>query len=127
MEGVAEKLSAAEAPQEIETFPFLHRRVRHALHKERRRPELSWRLAIPTLTAMAFLVFFLPRTHTIAPPTPQHVTVARNFDPTILNYQMAANQSLDKLDSILTEQGNRALPPMPVYRAGSFPNGNTTD
>jgi hypothetical protein len=40
--------------------------------------------------------------------------------PTIANYQRVANQSLDKLDALLTRQGNRPLPPMPIYTASTF-------
>lgn len=129
MEHVAENLRAAKAPHEIEPSPFLRRRVRQALRKDRQRPSFSWRVASPALVAMAFLWLILPRIRTVAPPAPapQPVAAIRNFDPTILNYQMAANQSLEKLDNILTEQGNRALPATPIYRAGSFPDGNTAD
>jgi hypothetical protein len=55
------------------------------------------------------------------------VALANNSDPTILNYEMAADQSLEKLDTLLTEQGNRALPAAPIYRTGSFPGGNLAD
>jgi hypothetical protein len=40
--------------------------------------------------------------------------------PTIANYQRVANQSLDKLDVLLTRQGNRPLPSMPIYTASMF-------
>jgi hypothetical protein len=40
--------------------------------------------------------------------------------PTIANYQRVANQSLDKLDALLTRQGNRALPSMPIYTASTL-------
>jgi hypothetical protein len=42
-----------------------------------------------------------------------------DLEPTIANYQRAADQSLDKLDALLTRQGNRALPSMPVYTAST--------
>jgi hypothetical protein len=35
--------------------------------------------------------------------------------PTIANYQMVANQSLEQLFELLTRQGNKRLPPAPVY------------
>ena len=37
--------------------------------------------------------------------------------PTIANYTMVANQSLEKLDDLLTRQGSRNLSPTPIYTA----------
>ncbi len=128
MERIAETLRAAKAPQqEMEPYPFLHRRVRHTLLMDRQRPGVSWRVAIPALAAMALIALVLPRIRTVVPLALRPVVTEREFDPTILNYQVAADQSLDNLDALLTEQGNRALPRMPIYRAGNLPNGNTTD
>ena len=44
--------------------------------------------------------------------------------PTIANYQMVANQSLDKLDELLTRQGNKRLPPAPIYTASTLKLAN---
>jgi hypothetical protein len=33
---------------------------------------------------------------------------------------MVANESLEKLDQLLSEQRNRKLPPAPVYTASTF-------
>jgi hypothetical protein len=128
IEHVAEQVRAAEAPPEIEPSPFLHRRVRNRLLAERPRANFSWRLVVPALAAMVFLLFILPRSRTLAPPSappPGPTEIVKTIDPTILNYQIAANQSLEKLDAILTEQGNRALSATPVYRAGNL--GNAAD
>jgi len=67
------------------------------------------------------------RNHPTSPlpeaPTAQIVPSSNSesdLAPTIANYQMVANQSLDKLSDLLTRQGNKSLPPAPVYTAASF-------
>jgi hypothetical protein len=40
---------------------------------------------------------------------------------------MAANQSLETLDELLTRQGIRSLPPAPVYTASMFAAANALD
>jgi anti-sigma factor RsiW len=123
MERVAENVRAAEAPPDLEPSPFFHRRVRRALRPGPPRPAFHWRLALPALALLLFLLLTLARTRPVAPPA----AAAGNFDPTILNYEIAADQSLEKLDKLLTEQGNRAVPAAPIYRAGSFPRGSLAD
>jgi hypothetical protein len=128
IEHVAEQVRGAETPDAIEPSPFLHRRVRNRLLAERPRSNFSWRLVVPALAAMVFLLFILPRARTLSPPgalPPRPAEIVKTIDPTVLSYQMAANQSLEKLDAILTEQGNRALPATPIYRAGNL--GNLAD
>jgi hypothetical protein len=44
--------------------------------------------------------------------------------PTLANYQMVASQSLEKLSELLTRQGNKSLPPTPVYTASSLELAN---
>jgi hypothetical protein len=128
MMGVVENVRAAQAPQEGEHALFLHRRVRQALRQAAPRPNFSWRLVIPTVCVLLLLMVILPRRDPISPARPsapqahQGGTPVKSLDPTILNYQMAANQSLEKLDAVLTEQGKRTAPASPVYRAGSIPS-----
>lgn len=123
IERVAENVRAAEAPPDIEPSPFFHRRVRRALRPEPPRRVFPWRLAIPALALLLFVLLTIPRTH----PPVRPAAAAGNSDPTILNYEIAADQSLEKLDKLLTEQGNRALPAAPIYRTGSIPRGSLAD
>src|SRR5438477_440866 len=51
----------------------------------------------------------------------------RDFDPTFSNYQMVANRSLEELDELLTRQGNRNPPPIPIYTASTLPRANVPD
>jgi hypothetical protein len=46
-------------------------------------------------------------------------TYKSDLSPTIANYQMVANQSLEELDELLTRQGTRNLPPTRAYTAAS--------
>jgi hypothetical protein len=48
-------------------------------------------------------------------------------DPTISNYQMVANRSLEKLDELLTRQGNRNPSPSPIYTASTLPRADAPD
>ena len=53
--------------------------------------------------------------HTAAlPELPKHLA------PTVANYEMMANQPLEKLDELLTKQGSRNLPPAPIYTASTL-------
>jgi anti-sigma factor RsiW len=50
-----------------------------------------------------------------------------NMQPTIANYQMVANRSLEQLGRLLTRQGSRNLPPAPIYTASSRLPESSTD
>lgn len=43
--------------------------------------------------------------------------------PTLSNYQIVANRSLEEFDGLLTRQANRALPRAPLYTPSSVGNG----
>jgi len=90
---------------------------------------LNWRVALPAVAALVLVCV----TVTILRQPPKIVLTPRpgiktasvssadsDPAPTIANYQRVANQSLAKLDALLTRQGNRPLPPMPIYTASSF-------
>ena len=58
-----------------------------------------------------------------APPAAQAVSASSSesdLEPTIANYEMVANQSLEKLSELLTRQGSKNLPPVPIYTASSL-------
>jgi hypothetical protein len=52
---------------------------------------------------------------------------ASDLDPTISNYRIIANRSLEKLDEILTKQGNRNPAPLPIYTASILPRADAAD
>jgi anti-sigma factor RsiW len=118
---VANQLRGAEVTTETEPPPFFHRRLQHSLLLERRpRPAFGWRLALPAI-ALALVLFLASRPSHLAPSSPPRPALAANeFAMTILRYQTEAGHSLEKLDSVLTEQGNRSVAAGPIYLAGSF-------
>jgi len=94
---------------------------------------LNWRVALPAAGAAVIIVAVLStslwRPRVVLPlPASATIVVAPNLinnpAPTIANYQMVANQSLEKLDELLTRQGNKNLPPAPTYTASTFTRPN---
>ncbi|HXT41433.1 MAG TPA: hypothetical protein VN887_15615 [Candidatus Angelobacter sp.] len=59
-----------------------------------------------------------PHTQSSARAVPA-ADVKTDLPPTVANYQMVANQSLDKLDELLTTQGSRNPSPARVYTVAS--------
>jgi anti-sigma-K factor RskA len=145
MANVTARLASAEPDSDLAASDCFHRRVTEKLRAvessslverlaERVRGAMpNWRVALPAtaLLALALLVMTASR-HDTAPFTPPAPVAqgqpASGSDsdpaPTLGNYQMIANQSLDKLSDLLTRQGNRSLPPAPVYTASSIQPAN---
>ena len=59
----------------------------------------------------------LPRQ--VTPPATPSLEAGRDFPPTMANYQRVANESLDRLDALLTEQGRQSSPKPPAYTAST--------
>ena len=138
---VTERLAAAAPDTNLEASEFFHHRVAGKLQAAEpssvlenlgawlRGSMLNWRVALPVSAVLMIAVFALvaPRQNpAVSLPTPLPVQVVppsgsrSDLAPTLANYQMVANQSLDKLSELLTRQGNRRLPPAPVYTASSL-------
>ena len=90
---------------------------------------LNWRMSLPAIAALVVIgvTVAIWRQPPDVPSSPmagiQTAAVSGADDdlaPTIANYQRVANQSLDKLDALLTKQGNRPLPSMPIYTASTL-------
>ena len=145
---VTETLHTSEAGSELQTSEFFHCRVADALRAEEagavrqgrmtrlQSVGLNWRVALPVLGAtaaavLALLVFVRHPDVSTAPrpsvhPLPTH-TSKPELEPTISNYQMVANRSLEQLDELLTHQGNKGPSPAPVYTASSFAHAQAPD
>jgi hypothetical protein len=54
--------------------------------------------------------------------SPPAIALSADLPPTFANYQRAARQSLEKLDELLTEQGNQNQSRTPVYTASMLPH-----
>ena len=145
---VAQKLSAAAIPPDIQAAASFHQRILGALRAEDtasawetllarlRATLLTWRVVLPAVGATALAIVALSlvaRRPAVPVPAP---TVARavlapnaksNLDPTISNYHTVANRSLEQLDELLIRQGNRNPSPTPLYTASSLSRANAPD
>ena len=137
---VAETLTATELRPDVQASAFFHRRVMAKLRQEEsasargklvaslRGTMLNWRVALPVVVATAALLAALSRyerrldassrKESRVPPA-SAVDLKRDLPPTIANYQMIANQSLEKLDELLNRQANRKLSPTRIYTASN--------
>ncbi|MHB8520288.1 MAG: anti-sigma factor family protein [Limisphaerales bacterium] len=139
---VTERLIAAQSDPDVRASDSFHQRVVDALRAESsasvwetvaaplRASRLNWRAALTVIGATAVLIaavsLFIRRPGVAWPPsTGVQLRLAqgtkREPDPTISNYQAVANQSLEKLDELLTRQGNRNPSSSPVYTASMLP------
>ncbi len=133
---VTEKLAAAEATPDVQASESFHRKVAGRFRSAK--PDsfgeilaayfarLNWDVALAAIAALvivgiAVVIWRQPSEVASLPPAGNQTALISEADsdlaPTIANYQRVASQSLDKLDALLTKQGNRALPPVPVYTA----------
>lgn len=147
MSNVAEGLASAAPDSNLEASEFFHHRVAEKLQAVEsssvlenlaawlRGTMLNWRVALPAIAVLVIALFAMvaPRHHpgrsVQAPLTVQVVSASSSesdLAPTIANYQMVANQSLEKLSELLTKQGNKSLPPAPVYTISSFELANAS-
>jgi hypothetical protein len=138
---VTEGLASAAPGSNLEASELFHRKVAEKLRAVEsgavledlaawlRGAMLNWRVALPATAVLVIALFVVvaprhpPASSLPAPPTVQVVSAASpesDLAPTIANYQMAANQSLERLSELLTRQGNKRLPPAPVYTASSL-------
>ena len=138
---VTERLASAAPDSNLEASEVFHHRVAEELQAVGsssvlenlaawlRGSKLNWRVALPAIAVLviALLAMVAPRHPPAlslpAPPAVQVVSTSSSgsdLAPTIANYQMIANKSLDKLSELLTRQGNKRLPPAPVYTISSL-------
>jgi anti-sigma factor RsiW len=138
---VTERLAVAETNPDIQASESFHRKVAGRLRAAKpdfigeilaahlRGTLLNWRVALPAIAALVAVgvTVAIWRQPPDVSPSPRAGTQTASVSdadndlaPTIANYQRVANQSLDKLDELLTKQGNRALPSMPIYTASTL-------
>jgi anti-sigma factor RsiW len=138
---VTERLAEGEANPDIQASEIFHQKVAGKLRAAK--PDspgeilaayfqgtlLNWRVALPAIAALVVVgvtvaTWRQPPVVSLSPKAATQTAPASGADndlaPTIANYQKVANESLDKLDALLTRQGNRALPPMPIYTASTL-------
>jgi predicted anti-sigma-YlaC factor YlaD len=91
----------------------------------------NWKVVLPALgsVSVVFLILFVISWHRSAPPgtaplvsgigrptqAPVAPTINTALPPTVANYLLVANRSLDQFDDLLTKQAHQPPPPAPVY------------
>jgi hypothetical protein len=84
----------------------------------------KWRVVLPVMAALVVMGVVLAHWRPPSPASPSQRAAAptapvssadNDLSPTMANYERVADESLDKLDALLTRQGNRAQPPTPIY------------
>jgi len=142
---VTGRLAAVAANPDVQASESFHRKVTGRLLAEKpdslgeilaayfRGTLLNWRVALAAIAVLVAVgvtvatwrqppdVSSSPR---VGIPTASVSGAHNDLAPTIANYHRVANQSLDKLDALLTRQGNRPLPPMPIYTASMLALAN---
>ena len=141
---VTETLARADASArgDVQASTAFHQKVLHAIRTEAtdsgwetlrawlRSTMLNWRVALPVagagLLAIAALSFLRPEP-VARPSAPtgaetRWAVVGHELDlpPTVSNYQLVANRSLEELDQLLTRQGRRNPSAAPVYTASTL-------
>jgi hypothetical protein len=138
---VTEMLTQTESNPEVQASEVFHQKLAGRLRAAKpdsigeilasylRGTLLNWRVALPAIAALVVIgITFATWRQPPVVPSPRIASTQtmlvsdadNDLAPTIANYQRVANQSLDKLDALLTRQGNRPLPPMPIYTASTL-------
>jgi negative regulator of sigma E activity len=146
MSGVSDKLNACRIDPDICASESFHQKLAHRVKAEETVSRWAvvaqlqaalpkWKMALPVIGAAAAVVTALllvvrpPAGSSLAPikSATAMPPAKRDLAPTISNYQMIANHSLEKLDEVLTTEGNRNSSPAPVYTVSSFARAALSD
>ena len=141
MSAITRNLAAAQPSPEMQASETFHQKLAGTLRATT--PNSPWsvasawlrrwnRLAAPIAMATALVTIALVSglwRHPAGPGPDLPETGPRpatglnaELPPTLANYQRAARQSLEKLDELLTEQGNQNPSRTPVYTASMLPH-----
>jgi anti-sigma-K factor RskA len=141
------RIAAAEPDSNLAPSAYFHQRVSERLRAAEsksvlknlaawfRGSTLNWHVALPAIAALVIaLTAILSVRRQVAPsqPAPRMDQVVSASDsgsdpaPTLANYQIVASQSLEKLDELLTRQGNKPLPPAPMFTVSGLVLANAS-
>jgi hypothetical protein len=142
MSAISDTLQTAATEPDLEASPAFHSSVLQRLRSREQASVWSWfeqltgtekwGLAAACLAAVLILLsaVFL-RTSPAPTRNIANNNVARHAEPelapTLSNYQIVANRSLEEFDGLLTRQANRALPRAPLYTPSTGSAGNGWD
>jgi len=93
---------------------------------------LVWPVLGASALAIAAWAIFLqrpnvPLPHSMGGQSRLIAPAESDFEPTISNYQMVANRSLDKLDELLTRQANSNPSPVTIYTLTTLSRAAASD
>jgi hypothetical protein len=138
MSAVAKNLSSLEPQSAVTPSATFHQKFVARLNQENDIPvwrsAVQWfqgfslipRIALPAVTAAIVIALFSMhyRERPESPLPPAQIATKsqpkRQLAPTIANYQMAAHQSLENLDDLISRQSSQNLTPAPIYTAASL-------
>ncbi|MGC9941484.1 MAG: hypothetical protein ABSE48_06585 [Verrucomicrobiota bacterium] len=137
---VADGLAVVKINPDVQASESFHRNVAQKLRTAKpdslgeilaayiQGSQLNWRVAVPVVVVLAFVGVIL----STRPQPPKHaapLSVAPlmvpasgpeiDEAPTIANYQRSAEQSMENLDALLTQQSRRVPPILPSYTAST--------
>jgi len=145
---VTEKLASTEISSDIQASESFHQKLMGRLKAEEpistwdtlsaqlQAALLNWRVALPAIGATALVIaalFIVLRPPAASPPVSSvkqalpASSPKTDPAPTLATYQMVANRSLDKLEELLTREGNRNPSPAPIYTASTLSLLNASD
>ena len=142
LSGIAQELSSPPLAPELQPRPSFHRGLVAALREQHSqsscdlfatplwRPVPNWAAALAVcLVLVAAFLLWSPSTRrpgtlsqaSSGPPRLASVPTSQEEPPapTISNYRLAANRSLDELDELLTRQARQCAPATPLFTASS--------
>lgn len=136
---LADTIRRAESDSRDCATTAFHRRVMTALESEQSRPAWyglpagwvfvrGWRIALSVAVVVLMLIVGVTVLHrplntaAVVSNAPRTTDQAEPADsaPTLVNYQMAANHSLERLADLLNRQADTPPPSAPVYTASAL-------
>jgi anti-sigma factor RsiW len=138
------RLHVAGEGDSSEASDAFHERVMRALRDETapsgyaavvawlQEARLVWRVAVAGLGGLAVAIAAwlvlaghpgAPSTASAPAPTPVSHELGAELPPSVANYRIAANRSLEQLDDLLTQQANRHESTRLIYTASAFGTG----
>ena len=147
---VTATLSEAEIRSDLQAKESFHRRVVAGIKAQKSRSVkekireflratlLDWRVAVPAVCGFAVVLLssllMISQKPSESPlqsssstqRSAEHIREA-DFAPTIGNYHMAANRSLESFDELLTEQAGKNVPSAPLYTASALTMRSVSD
>ncbi len=135
------RLSAPSTEPALTVTPAFHRQVTKRLRARSAAVEgwgpsrsvstspslLNWRLVLPAMAALLIALALIPPAWHHSPPAPPPsplLQAATDPAPTILGYTLAVLGAPEDLPNLLNKQGNKRLPPAPLYTASGIQRVN---